>query len=56
MAQQRNRACYGAVLLPTPVFATLPSEQVSSEGQVAAMTYRLFEDHASAEEWLGSLP
>lgn len=55
-AQLRTDTVYGAVLLPHDVFARLSVSQLINEARAAAMTYRLFEDAATAEAWLLQLP
>ncbi|QIL76007.1 hypothetical protein [Hymenobacter sp. HDW8] len=47
---------YGAVLIPHDVFARLSVSQMMSEAREAALTYRLFEDEATAAAWLRTLP
>ena len=52
MGHRRVQALFGAVLLPTHVFARLTETQARNEGQAAAMTYRFFGDEATALGWL----
>lgn len=54
-AQPRRRPLFGAVLLPTEVFAHLPTEMALAPAQASAMTYRLFADPAPARAWLEEL-
>ena len=53
---QPRRPLFGAVLLPTEVFAHLPTEMALAPAQASAMTYRLFADPAPAHAWLEELP
>jgi hypothetical protein len=55
-AQLRTEAVYGAVLLPHDVFARLSVSLLMHEARASAMTYRLFEELAAAEQWLAQLP
>jgi hypothetical protein len=54
-AQWRTTVLYGAVLLPHDVFARLSVSQTMHEAKAAAMTYRLFEELETAQQWLASL-
>lgn len=42
----------GAILLPHDVFARLASSQLVHEAKAASLSYRLFEELATAEAWL----
>jgi hypothetical protein len=55
-AQLHTDSVYGAVLLPHDVFARLSVSQLMHDAKASAMTYRLFEDLAAAEQWLVQLP
>jgi len=43
------------VIVPNDVFARLSVSQVMSEAKTAALTYRLFDSEAAAQEWLRQL-
>ncbi len=54
-AQLRTATVYGAVLLPHDVFARLSVSQLMHDAKASTMTYRLFQEQAEAEAWLGQL-
>ena len=47
---------YGAVVVPSDVFARLSVNLVMNDSQHSAPTFRLFEDEAEAVLWLTQLP
>ncbi|MDO7847519.1 hypothetical protein Q5H92_14210 [Hymenobacter sp. M29] len=47
---------FGAILLPADVFAQLSVNQVMSDSQQSALTYRMFDGEPEALEWLRQLP
>ncbi|GAA4508388.1 hypothetical protein GCM10023172_40400 [Hymenobacter ginsengisoli] len=51
----RGTTFHGAVLLPHDVFARLTSSQLVLEAKAASLSYRLFDDQADAEAWLGKV-
>ncbi|HEX8658156.1 MAG TPA: hypothetical protein VF690_11495 [Hymenobacter sp.] len=51
-SRQRPGGIYGAVILANDVFARLSMDQVVHEARASALTYRLFDNEASAVEWL----
>ena len=52
----RTTALIGAVVLHPDVFAQLSDDVVQAQAQVSAMSYRLFDDPATAKAWLEQLP
>lgn len=55
LAHAHETGLYGAVLVPHDVFARLSVSQVMTEARAAALTYRMFDDEATAKSWLNSL-
>jgi hypothetical protein len=51
-----GRELFGAVLIPAEVFAHLAATQdMNDTHQQAALTYRIFQDEATATAWLSQL-
>jgi hypothetical protein len=51
----RGTQFHGAILLPHDVFARLASSQLVFEAKAASLSYRLFDEQATAEDWLHKL-
>ena len=47
---------YGAIVVPSDVFARLSVNLVMNDSQQSALTYQMFEDEAEAILWLNQLP
>ncbi|MCC3153978.1 hypothetical protein Q3A66_13560 [Hymenobacter sp. BT770] len=55
-SQSDGYELYGAVVIPSDVFARLSVNLVMNDSQHSALTYRLFEGEDEAEAWLRQLP
>ncbi|GAB3334176.1 hypothetical protein GCM10027511_42890 [Hymenobacter humi] len=51
-----GQALFGAVVIPSDVFARLSLNLVMNDSQHEAFTFRMFEDEAEAVLWLTQLP
>ncbi|WP_157781131.1 hypothetical protein [Hymenobacter sedentarius] len=55
-SQSDGYELYGAVVIPSDVFARPSVNLVMNDSQHSALTYRLFEGEEEAEAWLRQLP
>jgi hypothetical protein len=54
--ESADHALYGAVIIPSDVFARLSVNLVLNDSQHAALTFRMFEEETEAVLWLTQLP